>query len=87
MLTCPNCGVSPLTHAIREMHYSYKEQGTTIPDVHLFDGHALHVAAGLVDQHQLPNPRAQRTHETAPDGTSCPRQYPGLPVDVHDERA
>ena len=21
MLTCPNCGVSPLTHAIREMHY------------------------------------------------------------------
>ena len=33
MLTCPNCGVSPLTHAIREMHYSYKGQGTTIPDV------------------------------------------------------
>lgn len=33
MLTCPNCGVSPLTHAIREMHYAYKGQGTTIPDV------------------------------------------------------
>lgn len=33
MLTCPNCGVSPLTHAIREMHYSYKGQSTTIPDV------------------------------------------------------
>ena len=33
MLTCPNCGVSPLTHAIREMHYTYKGQSTTIPDV------------------------------------------------------
>lgn len=33
MLTCPNCGVSPLTHAIREMHYIYKGQSTTIPDV------------------------------------------------------
>lgn len=33
MLTCPNCGVSPLAHAIREMHYTYKGQSTTIPDV------------------------------------------------------
>lgn len=33
MLTCPNCGVSPLTHAIREMHYTYKGKSTTIPDV------------------------------------------------------
>ncbi|GAB3378890.1 type II toxin-antitoxin system MqsA family antitoxin [Massilia agri] len=33
MLTCPNCGVSPLTHAIREMQYSYKGQSTTIADV------------------------------------------------------
>ena len=33
MLTCPNCGVSPLTHAIREMHYTYKGQSTRIPDV------------------------------------------------------
>lgn len=33
MLTCPNCGVSPLTHAIREMHYTYKGQSTTIPEV------------------------------------------------------
>ena len=33
MLTCPNCGVSPLAHAIREMHYIYKGQSTTIPDV------------------------------------------------------
>jgi len=33
MLTCPNCGVSPLTHAIREMHYSYKGQSTAIADV------------------------------------------------------
>jgi len=33
MLTCPNCGVSPLTHAIREMQYSYKGQSTAIADV------------------------------------------------------
>jgi len=33
MLTCPNCGVSPLTHAIREMQYTYKGRSTTIPDV------------------------------------------------------
>jgi HTH-type transcriptional regulator/antitoxin MqsA len=33
MLTCPNCGVSPLTHAIREMHYTYKGLSTTIPEV------------------------------------------------------
>jgi len=33
MLSCPNCGVSPLTHAIKEMHYSYKGQSTTIADV------------------------------------------------------
>jgi HTH-type transcriptional regulator/antitoxin MqsA len=33
MLSCPNCGVSPLTHAIREMHYTYKGQSTRIPDV------------------------------------------------------
>ena len=33
MLTCPNCGVSPLTHAIQAMHYTYKGQSTTIPDV------------------------------------------------------
>ncbi|WP_081897697.1 type II TA system antitoxin MqsA family protein [Massilia sp. BSC265] len=33
MLSCPNCGVSPLMHAIREMHYTYKGQSTTIPDV------------------------------------------------------
>ena len=33
MLSCPNCGVSPLTHAIREMHYTYKGRSTTIPDV------------------------------------------------------
>ena len=33
MLTCPNCGVSPLAHAIREMTYTYKGQSTTIPEV------------------------------------------------------
>ena len=33
MLTCPNCGVAPLTHAIREMQYTYKGRSTTIPDV------------------------------------------------------
>jgi len=33
MLTCPNCGVSPLTHAIRELQYSYKGQSTAIADV------------------------------------------------------
>jgi len=33
MLSCPNCGVSPLAHAIREMHYTYKGQSTTIPEV------------------------------------------------------
>jgi len=33
MLTCPNCGLSPLSHAIREMHYTYKGQSTTIPEV------------------------------------------------------
>lgn len=33
MLSCPNCGVSPLAHAIRELHYTYKGQTTTVPDV------------------------------------------------------
>ncbi len=33
MLRCPNCGESPLAHAIREMHYTYKGQSTAIPDV------------------------------------------------------
>ncbi len=33
MLSCPNCGVSPLTHAIREMTYTYKGQSTSIADV------------------------------------------------------
>ena len=30
---CPNCGVSPLVHASREMVYSYKGKHTTIPEV------------------------------------------------------
>ncbi|MCA1246181.1 type II TA system antitoxin MqsA family protein [Massilia sp. MS-15] len=33
MLTCPNCGVSPLAHAIRDLQYTYKERSTTIPDL------------------------------------------------------
>ena len=33
MLTCPNCGVSPLAHATRELVYTYKGKSTTIPDV------------------------------------------------------
>ncbi len=33
MHNCPNCGVSPLVHATREMVYSYKGKSTTIPEV------------------------------------------------------
>ncbi|MCA1856385.1 type II toxin-antitoxin system MqsA family antitoxin [Massilia oculi] len=33
MLTCPNCGISPLAHAIRDMQYTYKGRSTTIPDL------------------------------------------------------
>ena len=33
MLSCPNCGASPLAHATRELVYTYKGQNTTIPDV------------------------------------------------------
>ncbi|MFC0254017.1 type II TA system antitoxin MqsA family protein [Massilia consociata] len=33
MLTCPNCGISPLAHATRELVYTYKGRTTTIPDV------------------------------------------------------
>ncbi|SFB83899.1 type II TA system antitoxin MqsA family protein [Massilia yuzhufengensis] len=33
MLKCPNCGVSPLAHATRELVYSYKGKSTSIPDV------------------------------------------------------
>ncbi|QOY96226.1 type II toxin-antitoxin system MqsA family antitoxin [Massilia sp. UMI-21] len=33
MLKCPNCGVSPLAHAVREMQYTYQGQTTTIPEL------------------------------------------------------
>ena len=33
MLKCPNCGVSPLVHATRDMVYTYRGKSTTIPDV------------------------------------------------------
>lgn len=33
MLKCPNCGVSPLVHALRDMPYTYKGKSTLIPEV------------------------------------------------------
>ncbi|MBQ5947011.1 type II toxin-antitoxin system MqsA family antitoxin [Massilia sp. ST3] len=32
-MKCPNCGVSPLVHATRDMVYTYKGKSTMIPDV------------------------------------------------------
>lgn len=33
MLKCPNCGESPLAHAMRDLHYTYKGKSTVIPEV------------------------------------------------------
>lgn len=72
MLSCPNCGVAPLSHAIREMHYAYKGQSTTIPDVVVEHcAHCREVMFALgEDEHHGPLIAAFRRQVDAQEGKS-----------------